>query len=252
MINAQAPSRCASIEINDLFGDRRASYILMADGSQFSLLGDLSASIFDASITGIETDSPGEQSGAQIQQENKPQLCFETFAAACATVSNESLMDDADQEMKPVEAMGAAPPMPMHTAASPTPANFWQKPIDNSHPEHVVSEMDYSMEIEEPGEWDVVCGRNSGAFNRVGNRRFRVTVMMNMQRYLNAPTREGKTKIIKSIVHTLQQDVGARFLKKTNDGSYIVMDEKATREKVAHTMRDMVQEQKKAQDATVF
>jgi hypothetical protein len=99
--------------------------------------------------------------------------------------------------------------------------------------------------IQEPGPWDIVCGRNSGGFHYVGNRRFRVTVLMNMNRYLEAPTRDHKTKVIQSIVRTLQDDVGARFLRKVNKNQYRVLNDKEVRNKVAHTMRDLVQEHKK-------
>lgn len=99
--------------------------------------------------------------------------------------------------------------------------------------------------IDSPGEWDIICGRNSGGHRSIGNRRFRVTVSMNMTRYVEAPTREAKTQIIESIVRTLQDDVGARFLKKINRRQYIQMNEKEVRNKVAHSMRDMVQEHRR-------
>merc|ERR1712238_589784 len=65
-----------------------------------------------------------------------------------------------------------------------------------------------------PGPYDIVCGRNSGAYKNIGNRRFRVTIEMNLQRYIDSPTREEKTNTIKAIVHMLHEDIGARFLKK--------------------------------------
>merc|ERR1719491_1831668 len=65
-----------------------------------------------------------------------------------------------------------------------------------------------------PGPYDIVCGRNSGAYKNIGNRRFRVTIEMNLQRYIDSPTREEKTNTIKAIVHMLHDDIGARFLKK--------------------------------------
>jgi len=68
--------------------------------------------------------------------------------------------------------------------------------------------------VEAPGPYDIVCGRNSGAYKNIGNRRFRVTIEMNLQRYIDSPTREEKTNTIKAIVHMLHEDIGARFLKK--------------------------------------
>merc|ERR1712166_827716 len=105
--------------------------------------------------------------------------------------------------------------------------------------------------VSEPGPYDIVCGRNSGAFNYIGNRRFRVTIEMNLQRYIDSPTREHKTNVIKSIVWMLHEQVGARFLKKEtpkkSSGSrrrrtprYTVMTHKQAREKVGHALRDLV------------
>merc|ERR1712085_64110 len=68
--------------------------------------------------------------------------------------------------------------------------------------------------VDAPGPYDIVCGRNSGAYKNIGNRRFRVTIEMNLQRYIDSPTREEKTNTIKAIVHMLHDDIGARFLNK--------------------------------------
>jgi hypothetical protein len=107
--------------------------------------------------------------------------------------------------------------------------------------------------LSEPGPYDIVCGRNSGAYNYIGNRRFRVTIEMNLQRYIDSPTREDKTNVIKSIVWMLHEQVGARFLKKetskksSGSGSrrrgtprYTIMTDKQAREKVGHALRDLV------------
>merc|ERR1719343_477272 len=107
--------------------------------------------------------------------------------------------------------------------------------------------------VSEPGPYDIVCGRNSGAYNYIGNRRFRVTIEMNLQRYIDSPTREDKTNVIKSIVWMLHEQVGARFLKKetskksSGSGSrrrgtprYTIMTDKQAREKVGHALRDLV------------
>lgn len=127
-------------------------------------------------------------------------------------------------------------------------------PITGSH-----NHMDGSLGnnsgnvVSEPGPYDIVCGRNSGAYNYIGNRRFRVTIEMNLQRYIDSPTREDKTNVIKSIVWMLHEQVGARFLKKetckksSGSGSrrrgtprYTIMTDKQAREKVGHALRDLV------------
>jgi len=94
---------------------------------------------------------------------------------------------------------------------------------------------------------------------------------MNLQRYIDSPTREDKTNVIKSIVWMLHEEIGARFLKKemvrktvvtnNNRGSnggtgtditrkvvqYTVMSEKQAREKVGHALRDLVVSTRKEQ-----
>jgi len=125
--------------------------------------------------------------------------------------------------------------------------NMNMDPIPSNH-NHTVNN---SNVLSEPGPYDIVCGRNSGAYNYIGNRRFRVTIEMNLQRYIDSPTREDKTNVIKSIVWMLHQQVGARFLKKEtskkSSGSrrrgtprYTVMTDKQSREKVGHALRDLV------------
>jgi hypothetical protein len=125
-------------------------------------------------------------------------------------------------------------------------------PIPSSH-NHIDASLgdNNSNVVSEPGPYDIVCGRNSGAYNYIGNRRFRVTIEMNLQQYIYSPTREDKTNVIKSIVWMLHEQVSARFLKKEtskkSSGSrrrgtprYTVMTDKQAREKVGHALRDLV------------
>ena len=96
--------------------------------------------------------------------------------------------------------------------------------------------------IEHTRPYDIVCGRNSGAHNCVGNRRFCVTIMMHLKRYMDAPSREDKTHVIKSVIELLldTEEVGARFIKRVGDGMYITLQDKQIREKVGHAFRDMI------------
>lgn len=93
--------------------------------------------------------------------------------------------------------------------------------------------------IDEIQPYDIICGRNNGSHNCVGNRRFRVTIMMNMRRYMNASTREDKTYVLKSVIKLLHE-AGARFIKKVGDGKYVRLKDKQIREKVGHAFRDMI------------
>jgi len=96
--------------------------------------------------------------------------------------------------------------------------------------------------IEEIGSYDIICGRNNGAHNWVGNRRFRITIMMHLKKYSEAPNRDEKTNVIKSVIELLMDTdrVGARFIKKVGEGMYVRLNEKQIREKVGHAFRDMI------------
>ena len=94
--------------------------------------------------------------------------------------------------------------------------------------------------IKDLGPYDILNGRCATSFNNIGNRRFRVTIGINLQRYMDAPTRQAKGKVIKSVVQVLKNDVGARFLKNAADGNgYVELSDKKFREKVGHALRDM-------------
>lgn len=111
-------------------------------------------------------------------------------------------------------------------------------------------EDDRTKSINKIGPYDIICGRNNGAHNWVGNRRFRVTIMMHLKRYTAAPTREEKTHVIKSVIDLLmdKNGVGARFIKKVGDGTYERLKDKQIREKVGHAFRDMMSLEEKGAD----
>lgn len=92
--------------------------------------------------------------------------------------------------------------------------------------------------IDELGPYTVICGRSSTAFNHVGNRRFRLTINLNLQRYMAAPTKKSKSEVIKSIVKYLLEEVGARFVKQQKS-TYVEVSRQAVKEKVAHSLRDL-------------
>jgi hypothetical protein len=91
---------------------------------------------------------------------------------------------------------------------------------------------------QEVGPSDILCGRTSDAFNNIGNRRFRITIGLNLKRYMESTNRQEKTKLVASIVHLLRHEVGARFLRRTANG-YEELREKQCKEKVGHAFRDM-------------
>ena len=90
------------------------------------------------------------------------------------------------------------------------------------------------------GPFDVVCGRCKAAFNNEGNQRFREIIAENLQRYIDAPTRVLKGKVILSVVDILTLEKGARFFKLTNNGNTRArLNQKTIRQKVGHALRDM-------------
>lgn len=86
--------------------------------------------------------------------------------------------------------------------------------------------------------FDVICGKCSLAFNNVGNRRFRVVIGMNVQRYIDAPTRSAKSQVIRSVVKLFQEDIGATFVKQDDNGKFVPVSDKIVRQKVGHALRD--------------
>ncbi len=86
--------------------------------------------------------------------------------------------------------------------------------------------------------FDVICGRCSLAFNNVGNRRFRVVIGMNVQRYIDAASRTAKSHVIRNVVKIFREDIGASFVKQGADGKFVLVSDKVVRQKVGHALRD--------------
>ena len=92
--------------------------------------------------------------------------------------------------------------------------------------------------IEELGPYTILCGRSSAAYNHIGNRRFRMTINLNLQRYMEARSKKSKGEVIRSTLKFLCEDVGAQFVKEQNS-SYVEITKKAAYEKVSHSLRDL-------------
>lgn len=87
--------------------------------------------------------------------------------------------------------------------------------------------------------YDVVCGRGSASYNNCGNRRFRVFISMNLERYIQCKGRHEKSEFIGSLVQTLTQEIGARFYKSSASSDDLVeMELRDIRQKVGHALRD--------------
>ena len=92
-------------------------------------------------------------------------------------------------------------------------------------------------QVADVGPYDVLCGRDREAFNNVGNRRFRVTVSMALDSYVNAKSRQDKGLVIVSIINKIRGN-GGKFIKWKKD-RYVELTEKQMKEKVGHCLRDL-------------
>lgn len=104
--------------------------------------------------------------------------------------------------------------------------------------------------VEALGPYDIICGRNKLAFNNIGNRRFRVTVQLTMDRYMAATTRNETSKVIKYVADIVREN-GGRFLRLSPDGKHwIELDKKHIHEKVGHALRDAAPSKRESDSTT--
>ncbi len=101
--------------------------------------------------------------------------------------------------------------------------------------------------IAELGAFDVLCGRDKKCSINGGNRRFRALINDHVSRYEGCESKFERSKAIGAIVKILQENPegSVRFFKRvkgsdTNDDHARIeqLDEKQSREKVAHALRD--------------
>lgn len=106
---------------------------------------------------------------------------------------------------------------------------------------HNKSEKDqeYKRAVDALGPYDVVCGRGSVAFNNIGNRRFRMLITMNIDRYNKIDGRNRKGEFIESLMRTFQHEIGIRFFK-PKEGKLKPLTERQIRQKVGHALRDVL------------
>jgi hypothetical protein len=97
----------------------------------------------------------------------------------------------------------------------------------------------YKRAVASLGPYDVICGRGSAAFNNIGNRRFRILIGINIDRYSNCEGRYRKGRFIGDLVRTFQHEIGARYFK-LQDDQLIQLTERQIRQKVGHALRDVL------------
>jgi hypothetical protein len=93
-------------------------------------------------------------------------------------------------------------------------------------------------ELDKLHPYDIVCGRESVSYNNIGNRRFRIFISIHVKRYTEALGRRQKGHIIRSLVHILTNEIGAKFFR-FSQGKLVELTESQVRQKVGHALRDM-------------
>lgn len=83
--------------------------------------------------------------------------------------------------------------------------------------------------------YDILCGRTSHAYNNVGNRRFRVTIRMFLQRYQMLHSRADRKVFIFYLTKLCREEIGFRFLKEES-GDFHDIGEVETRKKIVSCM----------------
>lgn len=118
--------------------------------------------------------------------------------------------------------------------------------------------------VAELGPYDVLCGRDKKCSINGGNRQFRALINENVSRYEDCDTKFERSKAIGAILKELVENPkgSIRFFKRvkgsdTNDDHARIeqLDEKQSREKVAHALRDYASQRRnnkaKQQSATL-
>ncbi|CAJ1950074.1 unnamed protein product [Cylindrotheca closterium] len=102
--------------------------------------------------------------------------------------------------------------------------------------------MDNFKSFDNPRPYDVLCGRNRNSFNNIGNRRFRITISMNVEKYNGMRSRHERSKFITSLAQTMRYEVGFRFLKRkggAKNAQTVELTDDEIRAKIGHALRDL-------------
>jgi methyl coenzyme M reductase gamma subunit len=128
-------------------------------------------------------------------------------------------------------------PHPLETQSSLTLEDIAPLLLLSASPPTGVSRKTMKNDDMVPSMMDILCGRDKVSYSHVGNRRFRVIVEMNYQRYQKCTTREAKTRITDEIIEGIRE-CGGRFLRKNEDtGMYEDVGDEYAHEKVSHALR---------------
>lgn len=103
-----------------------------------------------------------------------------------------------------------------------------------------MTSIQYLPEGYMPSEYDVICGRGKECFEHVGNRRYRVTIDINLNRYAEAKTKLQKSVIVMSIVDQVKGNspFGGFIKKDSATGKWYRVTDNLAREKVGQSLRE--------------
>lgn len=120
-----------------------------------------------------------------------------------------------------------------------TPSNYSCGSSSSSEDDEEIEdeEQKYRTALDSLGPYDVICGRGSLAFNNIGNRRFRILIGLNVDRYSMADGRHRKGQFIGKMVHEIVNEIGAKFYK-FQKGQLKELSGSQIRQKVGHALRD--------------
>ena len=90
-----------------------------------------------------------------------------------------------------------------------------------------------------PDNWSVICGRGRDAFDHVGNRRFRILVDINLEKYSKARTKLEKSMIVVGILDVIRDgsEVGGFVKHDPKAGRYFEVGDEVAREKIGQQFR---------------
>lgn len=111
--------------------------------------------------------------------------------------------------------------------------------------EKTASTCNEKMKDTVPNDFDILLGRDKASCHHVGNKRFRVVVSINRERYQSCDSREAKTRITSEVIASIRES-GGRFLKKNETSDeYEDVGDVIAHEKVSHALRSAKDPKKK-------
>jgi hypothetical protein len=95
----------------------------------------------------------------------------------------------------------------------------------------------------QPNSYSVLCGKGKDNFSAPGNCRFRITVQMFLQEYIDAKdSQTEKSIIVKKVMKILQDACPVGAFVTLKDGQWYEVDQRTAREKVGAFFRDCLAE----------